>query len=87
MARELEFGGELWSAVLLGAAMVGRGMGTRAQVLHLGFEAPAGAGDPERTAYVAARRFEDVHDDMLRELLSEAIGGGGAERRPVAGRS
>ena len=74
MARELEFEGEVWSAVLIGAATVGRGMGTGVSVLQLGFEAPVGAADPERTAYVAARRFEDVHDDALRRLLSEAIG-------------
>lgn len=87
MAREFEFEGELWSAVLLGAATVGRGMGTGAQVLHLGFEAPAGAADPERTVYVAAGRFEDVHDDALRRLLYEAAGIDRAERGSAAGRS
>ncbi|MCY3942409.1 MAG: hypothetical protein OXG18_01385 [Gemmatimonadetes bacterium] len=87
VARELEFEGEVWSVVLLGAATVGRGMGTGAQVLHLGFEAPVGAADPGRTAYVAAGRFEDVHDDVLRKLLSEATGTDEAERRSAAGQS
>jgi len=87
VARELEFEGEVWSAVLLGAATVGRGMGTGAQVLHLGFEAPVGAADPERTVYVAASRFEDVHDDTLRKLLSEATGTDEAERRSAARQS
>ena len=87
MARELEFEGEVWSAVLLGAAMVGRGMGKRAQVLHVGFEAPVGAADPDRTVYVAAGRFEDVHDDMLRKLLSEATGTDEAERGSAARQS
>lgn len=87
MARELEFEGEVWSAVLLGAAKVGRGVGTGAQVLHLGFEAPVGGVDPGCTVYVAASRFEDVHDDVLRKLLSEAAGTDKAERSPAAGRS
>lgn len=77
----------MWRAVLLGAAVVGRGMGTRAQVLHLGFEVPVGAVDPERTVYVAANRFEGVHDDVLRKLLSEATGTDESERRSAAGQS
>jgi len=82
-SREVEVGNEVWNILVNGSSRVGSPNAHGVRLPSVGLEAPGDRPNPEGTHYLVAERLEDVDEDVLRGLVTRAVGTHAAGSQPA----